>query len=45
MPPVKIHCSVLAEDALKAALADYTEKNEKEEPEAMPEKNENERAA
>jgi NifU-like protein involved in Fe-S cluster formation len=23
---VKIHCSVLAEDAIKAALADYTEK-------------------
>lgn len=23
LPPVKIHCSVLAEDALKAALADY----------------------
>jgi len=29
LPPVKIHCSVLAEDALKAALADYVEKNEK----------------
>lgn len=27
LPPVKIHCSVLAEDALKAALADYMEKN------------------
>jgi nitrogen fixation protein NifU and related proteins len=26
LPPVKIHCSVLAEDAIKAALADY--KNE-----------------
>jgi len=24
---VKIHCSVLAEDAIKAALADYREKN------------------
>jgi nitrogen fixation NifU-like protein len=24
LPPVKIHCSVLAEDAIKAALADYT---------------------
>jgi nitrogen fixation NifU-like protein len=23
LPPVKIHCSVLAEDAIKAALADY----------------------
>ncbi len=29
LPPVKIHCSVLAEDALKAALADYVEKNDK----------------
>lgn len=27
LPPVKIHCSVLAEDALKAALADYLQKN------------------
>jgi nitrogen fixation protein NifU and related proteins len=27
LPPVKIHCSVLAEDALKAALADYLKKN------------------
>lgn len=27
LPPVKIHCSVLAEDALKAALADYRRKN------------------
>src|SRR3989449_3007736 len=26
LPPVKIHCSVLAEDAIKAALADYREK-------------------
>ena len=26
LPPVKIHCSVLAEDAIKAALADYKEK-------------------
>ena len=23
LPPVKIHCSVLAEDAIKAAIADY----------------------
>jgi len=28
LPPVKIHCSVLAEDAIKAAIADYKEKNE-----------------
>ena len=27
LPPVKIHCSVLAEDAIKAAVADYKEKN------------------
>jgi nitrogen fixation NifU-like protein len=26
LPPVKIHCSILAEDAIKAALADYQEK-------------------
>lgn len=26
LPPVKIHCSVLAEDAIKAALADYRRK-------------------
>jgi len=28
LPPVKIHCSVLAEDAIKAALADYQGKQE-----------------
>ena len=27
LPPVKIHCSVLAEDAIKSALADYQSKN------------------
>ena len=27
LPPVKIHCSVLAEDAINAAIADYREKN------------------
>ncbi len=27
LPPVKIHCSVLAEDAIKAAIADYKKKN------------------
>jgi nitrogen fixation NifU-like protein len=27
LPPVKIHCSVLAEDAIKAAIADYRNKN------------------
>ena len=28
LPPVKIHCSVLAEDAIKAAVNDYTKKQE-----------------
>jgi len=27
LPPVKIHCSVLAEDAIKSAISDYTNKN------------------
>ncbi|MDE2419713.1 MAG: Fe-S cluster assembly scaffold IscU [Gammaproteobacteria bacterium] len=27
LPPVKIHCSVLAEDAIKAAIEDYRSKN------------------
>ena len=31
LPPVKIHCSVLAEDAIKAALQDYREKWAKDE--------------
>jgi nitrogen fixation protein NifU and related proteins len=31
LPPVKIHCSVLAEDAIKAAVADYKAKSEKKE--------------
>ena len=30
LPPVKIHCSVLAEDAIKAAIKDFRSKNEKE---------------
>ena len=29
LPPVKIHCSVLAEDAVKAAIKDYKNKNDK----------------
>ena len=29
LPPVKIHCSVLAEDAISAAIADVKEKREK----------------
>jgi nitrogen fixation NifU-like protein len=28
LPPVKIHCSVLAEDAIKAAISDYKKKNQ-----------------
>ena len=27
LPPVKLHCSMLAEDAMKAAVADYKSKN------------------
>ena len=27
LPPVKIHCSVLAEDAIKAAISDYKKRN------------------
>jgi nitrogen fixation NifU-like protein len=29
LPPVKIHCSVLAEDAIKAAISDYRKKQQK----------------
>ena len=29
LPPVKLHCSMLAEDAIKAALEDYKLKKEK----------------
>lgn len=28
LPPVKLHCSLLAEDAIKAAIADYKQKKE-----------------
>ena len=28
LPPVKIHCSILAEDAIKAAIADYKSKQQ-----------------
>jgi len=28
LPPVKIHCSILAEDAIKAAVEDYKKKND-----------------
>ena len=30
LPPVKIHCSVLAEDAIKAAISDYKKRNASE---------------
>ena len=37
LPPVKIHCSVLAEDAIKAAIADWTKKRAtQEKPAAKP---------
>ena len=32
LPPVKIHCSVLAEDAIKAAIADYKKKQDQRKP-------------
>ena len=35
LPPVKIHCSVLAEDAVKAAIADWKKKHEDNEDEKV----------
>ncbi len=35
LPPIKIHCSVLAEDAIKAAIKDYMQKNGIEVPETL----------
>lgn len=32
LPPVKIHCSILAEDAVKAAIEDYKKKNDNTDP-------------
>ncbi len=32
LPPVKVHCSVLAEDAIKAAIRDYQKKQEQRQP-------------
>jgi nitrogen fixation NifU-like protein len=32
LPPVKIHCSVLAEDAIKAAITDYKKKQDQRRP-------------
>ncbi len=34
LPPVKIHCSILAEDAIKAAIVDYRKKHGLEQPAA-----------
>ena len=34
LPPVKIHCSILAEDAIKAAVADYKKKRNVQDKEA-----------
>ena len=35
LPPVKVHCSVLAEDAIKAAIKDYQQKQTATAPEAV----------
>ena len=35
LPPVKIHCSVLAEDAIKAAIADYRKKQQERQDEGV----------
>ena len=37
LPPVKIHCSVLAEDAIRAAISDWRKKNDSAKPEAAAE--------
>jgi NifU-like protein involved in Fe-S cluster formation len=34
LPPVKLHCSMLAEDAIKAAVKDWRDKNERKKAEA-----------
>jgi nitrogen fixation NifU-like protein len=36
LPPVKVHCSVLAEDAIKAAIKNYQEKQQSVTPAAVP---------
>jgi nitrogen fixation NifU-like protein len=36
LPPVKIHCSVLAEDAIKAAISDYKQKQAAHKPALEP---------
>jgi nitrogen fixation protein NifU and related proteins len=38
LPPVKIHCSILAEDAIKAAIADYKKRHGQEAPAAQQKK-------
>ena len=38
LPPVKIHCSVLAEDAIKAAIADWKKKQAAAAPQVQPSK-------
>ena len=35
LPPVKIHCSVLAEDAIRAAIHDWKKKRERAKPETV----------
>jgi len=42
LPPVKIHCSILAEDAIKAAVADYRKRHGQDEPAEAGEKAVNE---
>ena len=36
LPPVKIHCSVLAEDAIRAAIGDWKKKNGQHAAQAQP---------
>ena len=36
LPPVKIHCSVLAEDSIRSAIADYKKKNNVDDKEHLP---------
>ena len=45
LPPVKIHCSILAEDAIKAAVADYKAKHETGARQAAPAEARQEQAA
>ena len=45
LPPVKIHCSILAEDAIKAAVADYRAKHAEVDAEAAPQREAQQAAA